>query len=312
MLENNPDVARIWPIDKKALKNPFKALRYYARIGRSGYDLIVDFQQLPRCRYVIMFSDAEVKLTTRPPWYNKFFYTHWSDPVFAYAAKCKAGVLGPLGIEWNGEPPRIWLTDEETAWAGDFITREGMTPGRFITVDPSHRRITRKWPERHFAGLIKLLREKHPDLQAFILYGPGEKGVADEVVRLAGDGAVVSDHMLSLREMAAVQAQCRPAPGQLLRPEALRRGRGHPLPDHPRGHRVRLVLPVGEAHQRGQGTPVPFLQQERMRNQGMPGDLPPRGMFGRGASAPGIQAAVSGPRPRLPGPNLPTRPSGYI
>jgi heptosyltransferase-3 len=207
VLENNPLVRRIWPIDRKALKNPVKALQYYARIGRSGYDLIVDFQQLPRCRYVTMFSNAEVKLTVKPPWYNRFFYTHWSDPIFAYAAKCKAGVLGPLGIEWNGEPPRIWLTEEEKGWADEFIVREGMTPGRFITVDPSHRRITRKWPERHFAGLIKLLREKHPALKAFILYGPGEKEVADEVARLAGDGAVVSDHMLSLREMAAVQAR---------------------------------------------------------------------------------------------------------
>ena len=207
VVENNPDVSRIWPIDKKALKNPFKALRYYARIGQSGYDLIVDFQQLPRCRYVTIFSHAEVKLTIRPPWYNKLFYTHWSDPVFAYAAKCKAGVLGPLGIEWNGEPPKIWLTEKENAWANEFIAKEGMTSGRFITVDPSHRRITRKWPERHFAGLIRLLRERHPDLKAFILYGPGEKNVAEEVARLAGDGAVVSDHMLSLREMAAVQAR---------------------------------------------------------------------------------------------------------
>lgn len=87
------------------------------------------------------------------------------------------------------------------------MASEGLVENHFITIDPSHRRITRKWPERHFAGLIELLRGKYPDLIFFILYGPGELEVAHEVARLAGEGAVVSDHMLSLREMAALQSR---------------------------------------------------------------------------------------------------------
>lgn len=207
VLENNPHVDHVWEIDKKALKNPLKALAWYAKVGRSGYDLIVDFQQLPRCKWVIRFSNAPVKVTMKPPWYNRHLYTHWSDPVIGYAAKCKAGVLGPLGIQWNGEAPKIYLSDAEKKWADDLIASEGMVPNQYVTIDPSHRRITRKWPERHFAGLARLLRDKHPDLKFFILYGPGELEVAKTVADLAGDGAIVSDHMLSLREMAAIQAQ---------------------------------------------------------------------------------------------------------
>ncbi len=207
VLENNPHVSHVWQIDKKALRNPIKALAWYAKVGRSDYDLIVDFQQLPRCKWVIRFSNAPVKVTMQPPWYNRYLYTHWSDLVYGYAAKCKAGVLGPLGIQWNGEAPRIYISDDEKKWAQEFIASEGMKPNQFVTIDPSHRRITRKWPERHFAGLIKQMHEKHPNLKAFILYGPGEKEVADEVARLAGNCAIVSEHMLSLREMAAVQAQ---------------------------------------------------------------------------------------------------------
>lgn len=63
ILENNPNVDRIWAIDKKALANPLKALRFYAQAGRNDYDLVVDFQQLPRCKWVILFSRASVKLT---------------------------------------------------------------------------------------------------------------------------------------------------------------------------------------------------------------------------------------------------------
>ena len=207
VLENNPHIDHVWAIDKIALRNPLKALAFYARVGRSGYDLVVDFQQLPRCRWVLMFSRAPVKLTVEPSWYNRPFYTHWSKPVYGYAALCKAGVLGPLGIAWDGMPPEIWLTDKEKDWAKDFITAEGMAPERFVTVDPSHRRITRQWPARHFAGLIRLMREAHPQLKFLVLYGPGEQDVAREVADLAGEGVIVPDRMLSLREMAAVQAR---------------------------------------------------------------------------------------------------------
>ncbi|MCJ2164149.1 MULTISPECIES: glycosyltransferase family 9 protein [unclassified Pseudodesulfovibrio] len=207
VVENNPHLSHVWAIDKKALKNPLAAFKWYAQVGRSGYDLIVDFQRLPRCRYVLMFSNAEVKLTQETAWYNRFLYTHFSDVIYGYAAMLKASIMRPLGIHWDGQLPKIYLTDEEKQWADAFIKAQGMEPHRFVTIDPSHRRITRKWPERHFAGLIKLLREKHPVLKFFILYGPGELEVAQKVAEIAGDGAIVSREMLTLRQMAAVQAK---------------------------------------------------------------------------------------------------------
>jgi len=205
VLEHNPHIDTIWALDRKALKNPIKALAWYAMVARQGFDLIVDFQQLPRCKWVVRFSNAPVRLSFPPKWYNRFLYTHWGPLVYGYAAKCKTGVLAPLGIEWNGERPELWLTDDERAFADGFIERHGLAGQPFITVDPSHRRVTRRWPERHFAGLIRLMREQHPGMRAVILYGPGEKELAEVVAAQAGDCALVPDAMLSLREMAAVQ-----------------------------------------------------------------------------------------------------------
>lgn len=206
VLENNPRVNHIWSINKKALSNPFKALAYYAKVGRSQYDIVIDFQQLPRCRWVVLFSNAPVKLTFPPPWYNKFLYTHWSHPLKGYAVKAKASVLNPLGINWDGEKPEIWLTEEERQFAKTFTSEHKLDGTNFITVDPSHRRETRRWPARHFTKLIQLLRQKHPKLKALVLYGPGEKDLALKVAAEAGEGALTPDKMLSLREMAAVQS----------------------------------------------------------------------------------------------------------
>lgn len=204
VLENNPHVNRVWPIDKKALKNPFKALRYYAEIGKAGYDLVVDFQQLPRCKWVVLFSRAPVKLTFTPPWYNKFLYTHWSDMAPGYAAKAKASVLTPLGIEWGRQKPEIFLADEEREEARAFLEREGLAGGPYITVGPSHRRETRRWPAGHYSRLFKLLEERYPELRVFLLYGPGEKELANRILSESGSNVIHSDTMLTLRQMAAV------------------------------------------------------------------------------------------------------------
>ena len=132
-------------------------------------------------------------------------YTHWSPIVHGYAAKCKAAVLNPLGIQWDGEKPELWLSESEKQFAKDFIEKHDLAGKPFITVDPSHRRETRRWPTRYFAGLIKLMKETHPDMHAVVLYGPGEKELAERVVAQAGADTFITDSMLSLREMAAVQ-----------------------------------------------------------------------------------------------------------
>jgi heptosyltransferase-3 len=204
VLQNNPHIERVWSIDKGALRNPFKALRYYASVSRDDYNMIIDFQQLPRCKWVVLFSRAPIKLTYSPPWYNRFLYTHWVQMIGGYAAKSKTSILRLLDIVWDGERPELHLTDEEKDFASAFAQGHGLT-APFITVDPSHRRDTRRWPEAHYAGLIGLLRDRYPALRAVILYGPGELPLARRVAELAGDAAVVPESMLSIREMAAVQ-----------------------------------------------------------------------------------------------------------
>ncbi|MDY7001185.1 MAG: glycosyltransferase family 9 protein, partial [Thermodesulfobacteriota bacterium] len=48
ILEHNPDLAKIWAIDKKRLNHLGKELVFYFQVARQRFDLLVDFQQLPR------------------------------------------------------------------------------------------------------------------------------------------------------------------------------------------------------------------------------------------------------------------------
>ncbi|CCO23194.1 glycosyltransferase family 9 protein [Maridesulfovibrio hydrothermalis] len=208
VFDNNPAVSHVWSIVKKELGNPFKALAFYRKVGRSGYDLVVDFQQLPRCRWVMLFCDAPVKLSYNPPWYNRFLYTNWPEHIpGGYAAKYKAGVLKPLGIEWNGERPEIYISDTEREEAQSCLKSLGVTDNEpLITVDPSHRRHTRRWPAEHYGKLLQLISSERPEFKFFLLYGPGEKDVVLKVKEVSGlgDKCVMLEKSGSLRLMAAL------------------------------------------------------------------------------------------------------------
>ena len=211
VLENNPHVHRIWTLDKKELPNFLAELKFYARIARENYDLVVDFQQLPRCRFVTLFSRARVRLSYPPSWYNRLLYTHWSTPVHGYSGMFRASILAPLGITWNGQAPEIFLTEEEKTWARQYLAGFGLAPGGYITLDPTHRRSTRLWPARHYGDMIGQVHAARPDLRFFILYGPGEADMAREVLDQCPvpEACVFPHTVIGLRQMAAVQSLAR-------------------------------------------------------------------------------------------------------
>ncbi len=205
MLANNPHIARVWPLDKKSLPSLLHELIYYHQVASNRFDLVVDFQQLPRCRWVVGMSRAPVRLSFPPPWYLRPLYTHWRRPAPAYAAAYKADLLRVLGIHWQGERPRLYLTEEERAQGLEILRDLGLAGNSFISVDASHRHITRRWPAEHYAALMDMLAKDSPGLRFLLPYGPGE----EKEMRTLRELCVCKDHvhvpssMLGLRQLAA-------------------------------------------------------------------------------------------------------------
>lgn len=208
LLENNPDLAGVFAVDKDKQSGLFGSVMFSLGVAAKRFDLIVDFQQLPRCRTILALSrffGTKIRLTYMPPWYNKWLYTHWAEPDDGYAAMSKASILKPLGIQWDNERPVLKLEQRERENAAQKLKSWGIVPGNFlVTVDPTHRRETRCWPAAHFGETISAAAEKCPDSRFLVLYGPGERHVAEETARYANtDACIVPDIVPSLREMAA-------------------------------------------------------------------------------------------------------------
>ncbi|MDQ7031322.1 MAG: glycosyltransferase family 9 protein [Desulfonauticus sp.] len=204
LLEHNPHIYKIIPLDKKKLKNFWDEVKFYYQVAKHDFDLIIDFQQLPRSRFVALFSKAKIKLTYTPPWYNRLFYTHWTNSLPGYAVYSKLSILRLLGIQPQIIKPQIYLTPEEIAWAKDYLTSLTANQYQIITFDPTHRRITRRWPTEHYALLGKLIGQKFPFTKIFLLYGPGEFEVAQKIYSSDPNVFILPQKILSLREMAAI------------------------------------------------------------------------------------------------------------
>ncbi len=207
MLAGNPHIAKVWALDKKELPNILKELAFYRRVAAEGYDLVVDFQQLPRIRWVVAFSGQAVRLTYDAPWYTRWLYTHMVPMRGGYAAMTKASILVPLGVEWTCEPPRLYLSKTERAWAGHFFQQHGIADTHaVVTLDPTHRRESRRWPAEHWAAMIDVAAAARPDLRFVILLGPGEEQIGRELASRVErkENIVIPKRMLSLREVAAV------------------------------------------------------------------------------------------------------------
>lgn len=207
ILENNPDIDKVWTVDKSL--GLLDTLKFYWQAGRDGYDMIFDCQQLPRITYMLLLSNAPVKFTYTPPWYRKFLYTHWHTVKGPYAARCKASPFIHLfGNDiWDDPRPRLYTTKDEKAWAGAFLKGSGLKNDEtLITVDSTHRRASRRWPAEHYGEFIRQAAEKQPDLKFFLLFGPGERDDAKTVLDTSGcpDRCILAENVLSLREMAAV------------------------------------------------------------------------------------------------------------
>ncbi len=209
LLEGNPHLEKIWAVDKQKLSNLYRELRWYLQVAHTNFDLVVDFQQLPRCRWVVAFSQARIRLSHTAPWYNRLLYTHCIPLQPGYAAQMKVSILAPLGITWHKERPRIYLTQAERTASEAMLRTLGLRPGqRLITLDTTHRRETRRWPVRHYAGLVHLLVEADPSLRFLPLWGPGEEGYIQQLVAVCPEGTLLlPTRMLSIREMAACIAR---------------------------------------------------------------------------------------------------------
>ncbi|MFI3272150.1 MAG: glycosyltransferase family 9 protein [Pseudomonadota bacterium] len=212
IVDNNPYITKTWSIDKDALSTIWKRTQFYHKIWKEHFDIVVDFQQLPRLRTATFFSQAPIRLAAQGKWYNRALYTHTYPQKDGYVAISKASILESLGIHWNGQRPCMFLRDAERQEAQERLRAMGITPQHHcISLDVSHKDMNRAWSQRHYARLIDMAYEADPMVRFVAFWGPGEERYVRDMAAMCQhqDAVRVIPELFSLRIVAAcIEASC--------------------------------------------------------------------------------------------------------
>jgi len=180
-------------------KGALASLAWALKIRARKYDWVVDFLANPRTALLTALSGAPVKAGpahVRRRWaYNVKML---QSPQACYAALEKVRWLAALGIAPEDAPPLPEL----------FLAKRPEAAANVVGLVPPSRKITRRWPAESWARLGRLLRDKH-GCRLKVFWGPGEKELADEVVRGIGAGAEAVPQTRTIAELAAELAACR-------------------------------------------------------------------------------------------------------
>ena len=169
--------------------------------GTSGVDIAIDFQGLVKSGLVIQATRAHRRLgfetaELREPLSRRFLTEQISTARFAHvidknlalaraAAGCSGGFVWPVGADAYEFPIAVGIDDER------FAERAAEECGdEFSILNPGGGWPTKCWPPASFSALADHLYDEH-GLRSYITFGPGEEGLAHEIVANARSGTAV-------------------------------------------------------------------------------------------------------------------------
>ena len=186
-------------------------LRSLRWLRAQKFDLVIDLQCLARSGAFAWLANGkfligldEVREGARG-FYDlavprKSFHTHAVDWYLA--------VLPPLGVpahknfNWLPERPEIaaavkqkWLVDVS------LHPQPSILDPRWIALQPGARWENKRWPVHHFAGLVRLLAEKFPDMRFAVLGNRDDQPLGEIISRAAPERCLNLCGEISLLEM---------------------------------------------------------------------------------------------------------------
>jgi lipopolysaccharide heptosyltransferase I len=168
-------------------------------LRRSHYDVAFDLQgllksavlaRLSGAQRVVGFSSNYLRERLARP-----FYTDVYDPggggmydprERSHVVQMNLGLLTAIGVAVG--PPEFPIERVDTAIARAMRERAG---NRYALVNPGAAWPNKRWPAARYGAVARAIEDRH-GLKTIVSWGPGEEGLAQEVVRESSGAALLS------------------------------------------------------------------------------------------------------------------------
>lgn len=197
LVENEPYIDRLLPSPPKArgLRGLLEYVRYVRRFRRLKAGVVLDFHSNTRSAFLTWLSGAKTRVgydvKVRKAAYNIVVprggaeVLNSAESAMQMASHAGAAPGGPAVLpEMAINPEALEHGAELLATAG--FSADDLAAGRVVGFNPGIDRETRSWPVAHFVELGRTLVSR--GRKVAVLWGPGEREVAERIAALAGEG----------------------------------------------------------------------------------------------------------------------------
>ncbi|WP_094603884.1 hypothetical protein SPSIL_042990 [Sporomusa silvacetica DSM 10669] len=218
VLLGNPNIDEIivwqrkeWSKQARSSKNYWKFARqlfqFTKEIRNRNFDLVVDIYGAPRSGIISYLSKAPVRLC----YTGSRKYSHLCANIHAVpdyttsttATQFYADILRPLGIDRDDLRMQMPILPADRSFAETFLHDHGISPGKYIAINPSTSWQSKCWPSEYYARLADMIIEKHC-LPVVILGAPGDVPLVETITRQMQQQPVDASGKTTLRQLAAL------------------------------------------------------------------------------------------------------------
>jgi lipopolysaccharide heptosyltransferase I len=220
LLNHHPAVDQLLLVDtKKWRKRIFSPVvwrelfSFFRYVRMQGFDLALDFQGAFKSAILARFSGAARRIgmarSDRKERWSSIFLNEFSRATTEkkHIIEKNLALLESVGIQSDSLPLQFHIHPEEEAV--EYVEQElrKLEVEHFVLINPGGGWITKLWDEDKFAQLIDLIyNDLH--IPSLILWGPGERHLADKIMRKCITPAMVS-FSTNLSELIALVGKSR-------------------------------------------------------------------------------------------------------
>ncbi len=219
LLEHNPNVNRVFQKDLMTC-GIFEALRFFRLLRRERYQLSINTHpQGPRLyRVAAWLAGADVRISHQYEcftWLDRMLITGTLPQDYSrHSIENNFDVLPLIGAKKKlaSHQMEFFLEPGDELLANDFLAKHKLSGQKILGIHvgsggTKNLRLKR-WPLKNYAGLVRRLNQKRPDIQVLLFGGPEEINDHPVVLAQANHDLTVEAKTQNLRQTAALMKRC--------------------------------------------------------------------------------------------------------